>query len=108
MTSSRLSMTHMLSVLLATALSPTIIGGQEGIKHVMEGEEYLVNTKVFGKLFFRIFHLHGFFSRFQEKETLRLLEVYVLKYLKISSKAVIKAKATIEVFMIFPVKILRN
>ena len=39
-------MAHMLSVLLATALSPTIIGGQEGIKHVMEGEEYLVNTKV--------------------------------------------------------------
>jgi len=39
-------MAHMLSVLLATALSPTIIGGQEGIKHVMEGEEYLVNTKI--------------------------------------------------------------
>ena len=75
---------------------------------MMEGEEYLVNTKVFEKLLFRIFGLYVFFSRFQEKEALRLLEVYVLKYLKISSKAVIKAKATIEVFMIFPVKILRN
>merc|ERR1712227_710186 len=37
-------MAHILSVLLA--LSPTIIGGQDGIKHVMEGEEYLINSQI--------------------------------------------------------------
>ena len=51
----------MLSVLLATALSPTIIGGQEGIKHVMEGEEYLVNTKVFWEIVIQDFWFICFF-----------------------------------------------
>ena len=96
-------MAHILSVLLA--LSPTIIGGQDGIKHVMEGEEYLINSQV-GENMIDAFRIFMIFFRYLE--TLRLVEVYVLKYLKISSKAVIKVKEIIGVFMTFQVKILRN